>query len=130
MKTAPETPPVKLGELIDHMLAIRDARKDLDKQSADLKQEYDELEQMLLTRLDEEDTTQGRSKTATATVSQMLIPTIEDWEKFEEYVKDNDAFYMLQRRVAAAAFRELNAQGVVIPGIKPMIQKSISLRRL
>ncbi len=130
MKTAPETPPVKLGEIIDHMLVIRDTRKELDKQSSDLKAEYEELETILLTRLAEEDTTQGRSKTATATISEMTVPTIDDWEKFEEYVKENDAFYMLQRRIAAAAFRELNAQGVTIPGIKPMIQKSISLRRL
>ena len=34
------------------------------------------------------------------------MPVVEDWDAFYRYIKENDAFYLLQRRPSATAFRE------------------------
>lgn len=127
---APDGKILSLGSAIDKMLEIRDKRTELSKQDKELKEEFDNLEAIVLQQLREQDTVQGRSKRATATVSEQLIATIEDWESFETYVKENDAFYLLAKRPANAAYKELLQQGVDVPGLKPFTKLSISLRRL
>lgn len=122
--------PQTLGKLIDAMLELRDQRSALAKQDKELKKQYDELEGEIMRRLEAEDTIQGKSKTATATISSVTIPTIEDWDAFAEYVYNNNALYMIEKRPSSAAFRELLAQGEEVPGLKPFIKQSISLRRL
>lgn len=34
------------------------------------------------------------------------VPVVEDWDGFYGFIKENDAFYLLQRRVSTPAFRE------------------------
>ncbi len=119
-----------LGKLIDSMLAIKDQRSELAKQDKSLKDAFDNLEHDVLTRLQAEDTTQGRSHTATATVSTQTVPTIENWDAFEQYIYANNALYMMEKRPSSAAFRELISQGETIPGLQPFTKTSISLRRL
>jgi len=119
-----------LGKLIDGMLRIKDQRSELAKQYKDLGVTYDDLELDVLTRLLDEDTTQGRSHTATATVATLTVPVIEDWAAFEQYIYDNNALYMMEKRPSGAAFRELISQGETIPGLQPFVKTTISLRRL
>ena len=119
-----------LGKLIDEMLAIRDVRSDLAKQDKGLKERFDELELAVMQKLNDEDTIQGKSKKATATISSIVVPSIKNWEDFEEYIYENRALYMLEKRPSGATFRELLAQGEEIPGLEPITKSTISLRRL
>ena len=119
-----------IGPLIDKMLTIKDQKSELAKQIKTLTTEYEDLEKQLMLRLYDEGTTQSRSRSATATISEIVIPTIDDWGAFEAYVVENEALYLLEKRPAGAAFRELIQQGESIPGLKPFTKQSISLRRL
>lgn len=119
-----------LGAIIDRMETLKRQRGELSAQDKELKTEYDELELALLTKLNENGITQSRGSLATATVSQITVPTIEDWGAFEEYVMQKEALYMLEKRVSSAAFRELIQQGEEVPGLKPFVKTSISLRKL
>ena len=127
---SPQPQEASLGKIIDRMLVVRDERAALNKQADGLKAEFDQLELQVLQKLDEQDTVQGRSKTATATIATQVVPTIKDWEAFESYIINNNALYLLEKRPAGAAFRELMQQGEVIPGLEPYTKTSISLRRL
>jgi len=44
-------------------------------------------------------------------------------------MKENDALFLLQRRPAAAAYRELLESGQTIPGVEPYTQRQIGLRK-
>lgn len=116
------------GTLINTMLAIRNKRSELAKEVKHLGDEFAELEATLLKRLADDDSIQAKSKQATATVSELVIPTIEDWEEFERWVIDNDALYMLEKRPSGGAFRELIQRGDSVPGLKPFNKTTISLR--
>lgn len=119
-----------LGKLIDLMLEIRTQRSELSKQDKALKEQFDALELSVIQKLRDQDTLQGRSSSATATISETVIATIEDWNAFESYIKENDALYLLGKSPSNAAYRELLQQGEEIPGLKPFTKTSISLRRL
>ena len=117
------------GSLIDRMLTIRDEKAGLSKDIKKLTEESEALEAHILKRLKDDDSIQTKSKTATATISELVLPNISDWEKFEEWIYDNQALYMLGKRPAAAAYRELIQRGDSIPGLEPYTKTSISLRR-
>lgn len=118
-----------LGKLIDRMLELRDQRSEISKQDKALKEEFDQLEDLVLAKLREQDAVKGSSTHGTATISEITVPTIENWDSFESYIYDNKAFYLLERRPSGAAFRELYQQGEEIPGLKPFTKYSISLRK-
>ena len=122
-------PVPSLGKLIDRMIELRDQRSEISKQDKLLKEEFDALEEQVLFKLREQDTRKGSSLKGTATISEITIPTIDDWTAFETYIYENNALYMLEKRPAGAAFRELIAQGEEVPGLKPFTKYSISLRR-
>lgn len=117
------------GSLIDRMLHIRDEKSEMAKTMKDLTDESTALEATLLKRLQDDDTMQAKSKLATATISTLVLPNISNWEMFEEWIYENQALYMLGRRPAAAAYRELQQQGTEVPGLEPYTKTSISLKR-
>jgi len=121
---------MKLGQTIDRLLEIRDKKAELNAEVKKLTEEFTELEQTLIHKLQEEETTQGRSTKATASITSTTIAAIEDWDAFERWVLANEAIYMIQKRVSNGAYRELIQTGEEIPGLKPLKQTTISLRRL
>lgn len=123
-------PEMTVGKIIDEMLIIRDKRTELEKKSKELKEEFEALETILLGRMLAQDARQTRSTTATATVSEKVVPTVRSWDEFERYILDNNALYMLQRRPSTTAFRELHQAGEVIPGVEAYNERTILLRRL
>lgn len=118
-----------IGKIVDDMLEIREAKRVLDKQSKELSEQYGTLEKELLEKLNEQDTRQAQSDNATAWVSEQTIPHLKSWDDLVDYIKENNAFHLLERRPATGAFRELLDQGIEIPGLEPFKRFTISLRK-
>lgn len=116
-----------LGGIIDTMTTLRNTRRTLDKQSGELKKEYDELEFQLIQRLNDEDMIQAKGKLATATVTKSICPSITDWEAFEQYILDNEALYMLTKAVSITAYRDIRNTGDTVPGLEDYEKTAISL---
>ena len=68
------------------------------------------------------------------TVSKLsnVVPSVTDWDALYEFIRENDAMYMLQRRLLASAYRELveERDGEDIPGVAPFEQVTLSFRTL
>tara|TARA_R110000868_G_scaffold328298_1_gene589175 strand:+ start:559 stop:933 length:375 start_codon:yes stop_codon:yes gene_type:complete len=116
------------GSIIDRMLEIRTRCSELNKEVRALGEEKNDLESILLRRLRADDAIQAKSLLASATISEITVPSIEDWDAFEKWVIEENALYMLEKRPSGGAFRELIQQGESVPGLKPIIKTSISLR--
>lgn len=123
-------PQMTSGKIIDRIFELREQRKALDKQSSNLDAEMKVLKQNLIERLDNEDTTIGRGSAASASITATVVPAVHDWDQVYAYIQENDAFYLLQRRLNSAPFRELLDQGTEIPGIDPMPVRDVSIRKL
>ena len=125
-----EDDPITVGELVSQMVTIRDERGHIAEKDKLLREEWRTLETVLMAKLDE----QGMKRAtvdgvATATLTVQDVPNVVDWDLLYEWILENKATHMLQRRVATAAFRELHDAGEIIPGVEPFSKRSISLRK-
>jgi hypothetical protein len=58
-----------------------------------------------------------------------LLPSSEDWNATFDYIKENDAFYLLYKRLSSTAVQELMDEGITIPGVKVHEKVTLSQRK-
>jgi hypothetical protein len=127
----PIQPVETVGGLIDDLFMLREQRRKLAETDRDLRDQYAELEAKLIAALDVQETTMARGRSASATLSEEELATVTDWGQVHEYVRTHNAWYLLQRRINSAPWRELTAErGEPIPGTTVFKKRSISLRRI
>jgi hypothetical protein len=114
--------------LIARLFEIRDEKKDLTSREKELTEEADGLNAELMRRMEEQGSTKVSSALGTAIFAETVVPTVKDWDEFYAWIKSTDSFHLLQRRVAAAAYREMLETGQTIPGVESFTQKTINLR--
>ena len=121
---------IALDALIDDIFDIRNEIKAMNKQVDELKASKEEKELKLLEMMDAVGTDMSRSDVATATITETVVPQVTDWDAFYKFISRNKAFYMLERRAAAVAFRETLAQrkGRAIPGVSSFTKRSVGIR--
>ena len=122
--------PQLLGDKIDQLFEKRERKRELEAELAEVKREIEALEHDLIEAMEKQGTDLARGQLATASISKDTVPEIEDWEAVLQYVKENDAFYLLHRRISTAPWRELLESGETVPGTKPFEKKSVSIRKV
>lgn len=120
---------ITTANVVKRMVEVRDERRKISARDKELIDEWRSLEMEMITRLDEQGMEKVTTAGGTASISETVLPQVTDWDAFYQYMQDEDALYLLQRRPAAAAFRELNDAGKTIPGVDPYTQRSIGLRK-
>ena len=121
--------PLSTGDIIARMVSCRDERRKISGRDKDLIKEWRSLELELLQRLDSQGMKQAATDGGTATITKTILPNVVDWDALWQHIVDTRGFHLLQRRPAAAAFRELNSSGEKVPGIDAYEQRTISLRK-
>lgn len=98
-------------------LQLKDRIKLLNDDLSRTKSELDDLEEEMLTCIEGVDriTLDG----ITYFKQRREVATAEDWDAFYQYIKENDAIHLLQRRVGQAATLETLEDGD-IPGVKKL----------
>lgn len=120
----------KIDEMIDRMFMLREQKRGLEAQVKEVNSEIDDLQQELLARFRDVGTDYARGSLASASVTETIVPQIEDWGQVAEWVMENDALYLLHRRISSGPWKELRDAGTNVPGIEPFTKVAISLRRL
>lgn len=127
-EAVPENSPLTTSEIMERMFEIRSERKTLSERDSELVQEWEKLEQILLGRFDEQGSVRVTSRQGTASISEQTLAIVEDWDAVDNYIIQNRATHLLQRRVAVGAYREMLAAGQSVPGTRPITKRSINLR--
>lgn len=101
----------------------------LNKQVKDLKSEYDEIASEMIGQLDEAGTSLMRTEFGTVSILESEVASVEDWDVFHKWIRKNDAFHMLIRRVNNAPYRETLAlrKNRKIPGVSTVKTRKLSL---
>ena len=123
------SPPLATAAIITKLVGVRDERRRIGERDKELTEEWRSLEMELLVRLDEQGMKKASTGDGTASVTEVVLPQVVDWDAVYAHIQDTGDFYLLQKRPAAAAFRELTDSGEVIPGMEPYTKRSISLRK-
>lgn len=121
-------------QTIDHMIErlweIRETRRELSQQDQALASEYAALEATLMETMSASGIQAARTNKALASVSNIEITTVNDWDAFYQYIRENDAFYLLQKRPATSACKEINTlTGTPVPGTSSLSIKKVNLTK-
>lgn len=119
-----------LGQMIDKMNDIREKKRALAEEEKALTAQYDELKGEVIAKLRAEDADKASGKKATASISENVVATIEDWDALTKYIKRTGHFHLFQRRVSDPAFRELLEMKGGVPGLTPFTKVDIRLTAL
>ena len=117
------------AQIVAEMVEIREEKRRIESRKKELNEQWRSLELELLIRLDDQGMEQASTKDGTASISETVLPQVVDWDTFYQHMIENDALFLLQRRPAAAAFRELLESGETVPGVEPYTQRTIGLRK-
>lgn len=108
-----------IGTMIDNLDKIREKKRALDEQVKVLESDYRQLTEQILERMASENMPKASGRKATVSRSETLVGQLEDWEALTKYISRTKNFQLFERRISAAAFRELFEKKGDVPGIKP-----------
>lgn len=124
------TKPRTLGALIDALDDAREVKRNLAAQTKDAETIYNELAAAIIIKMDAEDTRKGEGKKAGASITEVIIGQIDDFDTLTKYIKKTGYFHLFERRISAVAFRELYETKGVVPGLVPFTKRNLNLRSL
>jgi hypothetical protein len=108
---------VKLSDLIDELIAIKEQRAELANLDSSLSKQVSQLEADLMHAMNSAGTMKAASeKGHSVTMSKKLHPAITDWNEFYGYVTTTNSFDLLHKRLSSTAFKDRWEAGEQIPG--------------
>ena len=125
MTNAQSQQPQNLGTIIDTYRALYDQRAALNAESKGLTRQMEELAPKILGQLDDLGIDSAKGKVASVRVEEKIRPSIKNWDAFYEYIRDNDAWFLLERRPTALAYAEMVKAGETVPGTEPVHLREI-----
>lgn len=116
---------------IDEIMSIDAEIKAFDKEITALKKTREDLKERLIKSMDAAGTDQVRNDSFTATLSEVVVPQVTNWDRFYTFIHKNKAYYMLERRAASVAFRDTleERKGRKIPGVESYTKRSVGIRK-
>jgi len=121
---------VNLGDLIEQAHQLREVIRGDERKINALKEDFKELSSQIIVQMDEQGAKRIGGLSANVSISETDVPTVKDWDLVYDYIKTNDSFYLLQKRMSAAAFRELLNLGHEVPGVEIFKDRKLNLRAL
>lgn len=117
------------NDLIDAMYKKRSEKEIAAKTVKELNDEFKAMEAELINRLANTGMKTAGTTLAKVSLSEEVVPQVEDWEKVHRYVKDKDAWHLLKRSLNAAPFREMLQADEELPGVVPFTRRKLSLTK-
>lgn len=97
---------------------------------ADIKAKMTKLESWLMQKADEDGVTSFKTAAGTAFVTTTDFANVADWDAVLTFIKNNEAFDMLEKRVSKTAVRAyMDETGEVPPGITYGSKVGINVRK-
>lgn len=121
--------PKSMGACADRLFDVREARLQAKKIADELEAEEKAIKEHIINNLSK-DSTGAAGKHHRVQIVPKEIPQVEAWDKLYPYIKKNDAFDLLQRRLNEAAVRERLENKKKIPGVILFPTKSVSLTKI
>jgi len=120
-----------IGSLIEQLNAARDIIRGINSDLSKAKEVKTDLESRLLESMEAQGTDTASYSGASVSITRVIVPLVTEWDEFYAYIRKNDAFYLLERRPASVAYRDLleATDGEAIPGVSSYERVGISMRK-
>jgi hypothetical protein len=124
-----------MNEISKAYVALREARRQLKKQYEDedakFKGGLQKLEAIMLAHLNAANADSVRTENGTFYKQEAVTPSASDWQLVYDWIKDNDAWDLLERRVKSTFIKEYQEahDGALPPGISVYREYVIRVRK-
>ena len=117
-----------LSEIIQSLGALVARKKALAVEAKDVDNQITDIENLLFATCDEQGITEAGAGGAKIVLSEAMYPQVESWDLFGEHILDNRAIFLLERRPAVLAYRELLSLGRPVPGVLPFTKRKLTYK--
>ena len=118
-----------LADLANDRDVLRERKRELEAEVKLLDQALAANELAIIERLDEMGVNKFAVGKLSFSISENTVGNVEDWDQVHAYIRDNNAFHLVQRRLANAAYKELLDMGEELPGVVPFNKRSLNFRK-
>ena len=118
-----------LADLANRRDALRERKRELEAEVKSIDKALAENELLIIERLDEMGVNKFAVGKLSFSISENTVGNVEDWDQVHAYIRDNNAFHLVQRRLANAAYKELLDMGEELPGVVPFNKRSLNFRK-
>lgn len=127
-------PELNVDQVISAYLKLRQQKEAVEnaaKQEVQaIKEKMIKLESWLLTQANDQNVTSFKTKSGTAFVTTTDYANVADWDAVLNFIRENEAFDMLERRVSKMAVRGyLETRGAVPAGVNYGTKIEINVRK-
>ena len=121
-------------QVVAAYLKLRRKKEEIEAETkdrvADIKAKMTKLESWLMQKADEDGVTSFKTPAGTAFVTSTDFANVADWDAVLTFIKENDAFDMLEKRVSKTAVRaHMDETGDVPPGITYGSKLGVNIRK-
>ena len=120
---------MNLGENINALYELKEKKAELNKLIEIIEEKYTKIENDIIIQLRDVGMTSGEASRASATISESIVPTVKDWDKFYQYINETNSLFLLEKRPSVTAYRDLLQAGEEIPGVEPFTKTKLSLKK-
>jgi len=122
--------PASLGRCADLLYDVKQLRLEMQRQTDEIKARETEITNHIISNANADNQAFG-GQHHIAKIVKEEEPVIEDWGVFCSWVRKNDRFDLIQKRINSKAVSEVNAtQGRSLPGLGTFTAVKISLTKL
>lgn len=118
--------PTKPAQCADLLYKTRQQRLNLEREVKKLEELESALKEYFINNLSKQDSTGIAGQLARVQIKPEVVPIVEDWPKFYNYVKKTGEFELLQKRLSRQAVEERWEAKRTVPGIGRLNAKKVS----
>lgn len=118
-----------LPDLVDAYIAKRDERLKMDKEAAALKEHEDDLHKTIIAKLREQGATAYGGLRGVVKLHEKQEPNVEDWPATYAFIKENDAWELLHKRITVTAVKERWDAGEAVPGVGRVTKYNLTVSK-
>lgn len=118
---------VTIEKLAKIYVKIRNKRRELEEQDKQLKNSLEQISLAMLEICNEQGATTVRTEHGTVSVRTSKSYWTSDWEAFYSFIKANDAFYLMQKRLSSSAIQQFldENESANLPGLNLKEEQSV-----
>ena len=117
-----------LDQLLSKLSTSKAKLRELQEEESIYKRTISELEGHILYQLENQGIDRVGNDMCTVSIKKEIVPTVEDWDFVHKHIIDTGQFELLQKRMSATAYRELQQMGQEVPGVKATELTRINFR--
>ena len=122
-------PPKTIGACADRLYELKELKSEAQKAVDKIEEERKALERHVIETLPKSAALGVAGKVARVTVVTKQVPQVKDYEPFYAFIKKNNRFDLLQKRLSEGAIKEIWDQGKTVPGVEAFTAVTISLTK-